>query len=95
MDEWRENDNKIKEMADKLDHILSFLKGEFGDADLSNNIIEGRTKKEIRELKERVAIQNGRVFKLEKWQWMTIGGGCVVTVLITILGIIPLWFAKH
>ena len=72
--------------------------------ELNNKIVDFMARSEERDiamhndiiaLNNKVAIQNGRVFKLERWQWMTIGGGCVVTVLITILGIIPLWFAKH
>lgn len=72
--------------------------------ELNNKIVDFMARSEERDvamhnaiiaLNNKVAIQNGRVFKLERWQWMIIGGGCVVTVLITILGIIPLWFAKH
>ena len=67
--------------------IVDFMaRAEERDIAMHNDIIALNTK---------VSIQNGRVFKLERWQWMIIGGGCVITVLITILGIIPLWFAKH
>ena len=77
----------MEERRELNNKIVDFMaRAEERDISMHNDIIA---------LNNKVAIQNGRVFKLERWQWMIIGGGCVVTVLITILGIIPLWFAKH
>ena len=49
---------------------------------------------DIIELKQRVAIQNGRIFKLEKWQSFVFGACAVLGVVTTLFGIIPLWI-KH
>ena len=77
----------MEERRELNNKIVDFMaRSEERDVAMHNDIIA---------LNNKVAIQNGRVFKLERWQWMIIGGGCVITVLITILGIIPLWFVKH
>lgn len=77
----------MEERRELNNKIVDFMaRAEERDISMHNDIIA---------LNNKVAIQNGRVFKLERWQWMIIGGGCVITVLITILGIIPLWFVKH
>ena len=77
----------MEERRELNNKIVDFMaRSEERDVAMHNDIIA---------LNNKVAIQNGRVFKLERWQWMIIGGGCVITFLITILGIIPLWFVKH
>lgn len=49
---------------------------------------------ELIELNKKVAIQNGRVFKLEKWQTFVFGVCAACGVITTIFGIIPLWIHK-
>lgn len=37
---------------------------------------------EIRAMKEQLKLQNGRVNKLEKWQWSLLGAGAVVMFIV-------------
>lgn len=49
---------------------------------------------DIKELKNRVGIQNGRVFKLEKWQAFILGGVALLGVMGGMLSIAVIWFHK-
>lgn len=49
---------------------------------------------DVVELNKKVAIQNGRIFKLEKWQTFIFGVCAAAGFITTLFGIIPLWI-KH
>ena len=49
---------------------------------------------DIIELNKKVGIQNGRIFKLEKWQTFVFGICAAAGFITTLFGIIPLWL-KH
>ena len=45
-------------------------------------------------LNAKVAIQNGRVFKLEKWQAFILGGTALLGILGSIVTVAVMWFHK-
>lgn len=45
-------------------------------------------------LNAKVGIQNGRIFKLEKWQSFVFGGCAFMGVLMTLASVISMWL-KH
>lgn len=46
---------------------------------------------DTQDLNKKVGIQNGRIFKLEKWQTFIFGVCAACGAITTIFGIIPLW----
>jgi hypothetical protein len=49
---------------------------------------------DIIELNTKVAIQNGRVFKLEKWQAFILGGVALLGIMGAMLSMAVVWFHK-
>lgn len=45
-------------------------------------------------VKVAIKIQNGRIFKLEKWQSFILGAGSLLGVIGTFLSILALWIKK-
>ena len=86
MDERREG---MKELIGKIDSIIekqakikSYIENQFGGEDLVGNATEGIMTRQVRELNEKVKIQNGRIGKLEVRYWLAVGGGGVILFLI-------------
>lgn len=72
MEKWDGKTDRRKNRPIELDVLISTteniracLAREFGDKDLVGNRIEGNVSRQLRELNEKVTIQNGRVGKLE------------------------------
>jgi hypothetical protein len=60
-------------------------------------VIEEKLKnihEDILELNNKVGIQNGRIFKLEKWQAFILGGTALVGVIGAFLSLAVAWFHK-
>ena len=49
---------------------------------------------DIARLDSKVAIQNGRVFKLEKWQAFILGGVALLGVMGSMISMAIIWFHK-
>lgn len=84
----RKNDIYLKTIEEKVDNVYNFLKTQFGSVDLAGNKMEGETSKSIRQLSEKVAIQNGRVGKLEEFRDRISGALILVGSLVGITGVI-------
>lgn len=76
--------------------IKQYLEGQFGGVDLVGTPTEGKVTRDLRELNEKVKIQNGRVGKsesritdLEHWRWqllgIAIGAGAVIGFIIKVV----------
>ena len=49
---------------------------------------------DIKNLNDRVAIQNGRVFKLEKWQAFILGGTALLGIMGSMVSAALIWFHR-
>ena len=84
-----------------MDKTIGFKMNDRRKVDIEMNIFMAGAKErldtihnDIIEIKNAVKIQNGRIFKLEKWQSFVFGACAVLGVITTLFGIIPLWI-KH
>ena len=89
---------RLEAIENKLDQQYAFLRQQFGDIDLAGNKVEGKVSEQIRVLSERVAIQNGRVKKLEERNIFLDGSAKIVGILFTagiaVLTIVAMWPRK-
>ena len=96
----RKNDLVLFDLTSKVDSIYAFLQREFGNTkDDGFGKKEGDTKRDIRELKEQVSKQNGRIGKsedsialLKEWRKYVLGG---ISMFMFLAGIIVTLIATH
>lgn len=102
MQERREG---MKDLVDKVDLIASnqvviksYIENKFGGSDLAGHSVEGEVPKALRELNEKVAIQNGRVGKLENtriyWGAWLLGATGVVGMFVSAITLYLTWFKR-
>ena len=84
-DGMREILSKIDSIIDKQTVIKSYIEKQFGGTDLAGTPVEGDVTKQLRELNDKVKIQNGRIGKLENWRWFVLGCTAVIVILINLL----------
>lgn len=73
---------KIDSVLDRQGVIKNYIEGLFGSIDLVGTPVEGTVSKQLRELNEKVKIQNGRIGKLENWRWFVVGCTAVAVIAI-------------
>ena len=89
----RKTDIAMVALTEKVNSIYAFLQREFGNTkDDGFGAVEGETKKQLRELNDKVSKQNGRVKKLEDWRFYILGG---IAMFMFLSGIIVALSAMH
>lgn len=91
----------MKELEQKIDAIVTnqatiknYIEHQFGSVDLAGNAVEGRITEALRHLNEKVAIQNGRVKKLEASKTYIIGACAAITGMFGLVITIIMLFKK-
>lgn len=84
----------LSDVIKKVDHLQSYIESEFGGHGLNGQATEGNTTRQLREISTRVAIQNGRVSKLENWRSYVIGIGGACGGILTLLTLLVAWIKK-
>lgn len=72
--------SSVKRLDEKLDLVLASI----GEVKIDLAVMKehsGTTDENVKTLAQHVAKQNGRIGKLEKWQWMVVGGATAVGVI--------------
>jgi len=76
--------------------IKSYIEKQFGGVDLAGTPVEGDVTRQLRELNQKVAIQNGRVTKLEHsklyWVAYSLGVGGTIGLIISAVSLYLTWF---
>lgn len=74
----------IHVMKGKQSVIDQYLQVQFGGKDLIGTPMEGNVTRALRELTDKVKIQNGKVNRLENWRWYACGAVAVIVLLLTL-----------
>jgi hypothetical protein len=72
--------SSVKRLDDKLDLVLASL----GELKVDFAVMKEHSKtadESVNALANHVSKQNGRIGKLERWQWMVVGGATAVGVI--------------
>ena len=76
---------KIDAIMEKQSTIKNYIETQFGGVDLAGTPTEGIITGQLKQLNEKVKIQNGRIGKLENWRWFVLGGCAVVIFILEII----------
>ena len=78
-------DERLRKVEEQTVRLISHMESEFGSANTEGNLTGAlnRIEGSLKALNERVAIQNGKVRKLEDWKTYCLGGAGMLGGLIT------------